>query len=232
VKQLEAGMLPVPGTGVLMQKTEFTVGEWKLYLAAQGLPPWEPTEKKVERIVKMPKSRLRLDPFTQTDGHPLVFVCWDQARDLCRWLTKETGNEWRLPREQEWLAALGDELAVWYSKDGSAEANIYGVKTEANEKDRVAFKKTEVGIAGVYGTMPVASFKPNALGFYDLGGNVWEFMWDGALKPGNHVARGGGWRVSCWKVSTVRGEADYTQSETYGGADMGFRLVLKKRQGR
>ncbi len=231
VKQLEAGMLPVPGTGVLMQKTEFTVGEWKLYLAAQGLPPWEPTEKKVERIVKMPKSRLRLDPFTQTDEHPLVFVSWDQARDLCRWLTKETGNEWRLPREQEWLAALGDQLAVGYSKDGFAEGNIYDVKPEAGERDRLAFKKTDVGIAGVYGTMRVGAFKPNALGFYDLGGNVWEFMWDGASKPGNHVARGGGWRVSCGKLSTMRGDVDYTSSDTYGGADMGFRLVVKKRQG-
>jgi tetratricopeptide (TPR) repeat protein len=32
VKRLEAKLLPVPGTEALLSKTEFTVGEWKLYL--------------------------------------------------------------------------------------------------------------------------------------------------------------------------------------------------------
>ena len=34
----------------------------------------------------------------------------------------------------------------------------------------------------------------NVLGFYDLGGNAREWMWDGLdEKTGNRVIRGGGW---------------------------------------
>ena len=40
VKRLEAKLQPVPGTQILMSRTEFTVGEWKLYLSSGGLPEW------------------------------------------------------------------------------------------------------------------------------------------------------------------------------------------------
>jgi tetratricopeptide (TPR) repeat protein len=55
IKRLEAKMLPVPGTEILLSKTEFTVGEWKLYVRAEGLPEWQ-----------APKE------FLQTDEHPVV----------------------------------------------------------------------------------------------------------------------------------------------------------------
>ena len=46
------------------------------------------------------------------------------------------------------------------------------------------------------GTAPVGSFKLNALGFYDLGGNVTEWMLDGFDRKdpkANRVLRGGCW---------------------------------------
>ncbi len=228
IKQLNAELLSVPGTQVMMQKTEFTVGEWKLYVAAQGLPAWEGPETKIRTLVAKQDMRFNIDPFSQTDDHPLVFVSWDQARDLCRWLTKETGREWRLPREQEWLAAIADQVSVGISKDGQPQGNVYLGQERSAKKGLPSAKAAQVGIAGVYGTMPVGSFKANVLGFHDLGGNVWEFMWDGALEPGKHVLRGGGWRVSCEKVASLRGEVDYTHADSSGGADIGFRLVMKK----
>ena len=41
VRRVEEKLLPVPGTNVLMSKTELTVGEWKLYARAAGLPEWQ-----------------------------------------------------------------------------------------------------------------------------------------------------------------------------------------------
>jgi hypothetical protein len=67
VKRLETTLLPVPGTEALLSKTEFTVGEWKLYLKAEGLPYWQSPGK----------GRIR------TDEHPVVFVSWNQAVQMC-----------------------------------------------------------------------------------------------------------------------------------------------------
>jgi tetratricopeptide (TPR) repeat protein len=72
VKRLEAKLLPVPGTEVLLSKTEFTVGEWKLYLKAEGL----------RHLQQPPKN------WEQTDEHPVVFASWNQAVELCEWLSK------------------------------------------------------------------------------------------------------------------------------------------------
>ena len=97
VSRLETKLLPVPGTEILMSKTEMTVGEWKLYLKAEGLPEWQQPEK----------------DWTQTDEHPVVNISWNQAKKLCDWLSEKTGKEWRLPTNAEWDAAVGKTTYPW-----------------------------------------------------------------------------------------------------------------------
>jgi tetratricopeptide (TPR) repeat protein len=97
VRRLEAKMLPVPGTKILLSKTEFTVGEWKLYLKAEGLPDW-----------KQPSTE-----FEQNDEHPVLMVSWNDAKQFCEWLSKVTGKEWRLPTNAEWEAAVGTTKYPW-----------------------------------------------------------------------------------------------------------------------
>ena len=168
VKRLEAKLLPVPGTEVLLSKTEFTVGEWKLYLKAEGLPDWQQPEK----------------DWVQTDEHPVVMISWNNAKEFCDWLSAKTGREWRLPTNAEWEAAVGTSTYPWgdYFPPKWDDGNYAMLEDGTNDPQKV-------GVDGILGTAPVGSFKPNALGFYDLGGNAPEWIGD---RPGGYcVLRGG-----------------------------------------
>ena len=150
VKRLGAKLLPVPGTDVLMSKTEFTVGEWKLYLKAEGLPDW-----------RQPRPE-----WIQDDEHPVVSISWNRAKEFCEWLSANTGEEWRLPTNAEWDAAVGTAIYPWgdYYPPHWDDGNYGSVEG--------------AGVDGILGTAPVGSFRPNDLGFYDLGGNAAEWIWN------------------------------------------------------
>ena len=203
VRRLESKMLPVPGTRILLSKTEFTVGEWKLYLKAEGLPDW-----------KQPSTELE-----QNDEHPVANVSWNDLKKFCEWLSKVTGKEWRLPTNSEWEAAVGTSKYPWgdYYPPNWDDGN-YAVAEDG--KDDPA----KVGVDGIKGTAPVGSFKASVLGFYDLGGNVREWMWDGLdEKTGKRVIRGGCWHDSTWNC-TVAGS--YGTGPSYGYDGFGFRMAL------
>jgi serine/threonine protein kinase len=203
VERLQAKMLPVPGTGILLSKTEFTVGEWKLYLRAEGLPDWMQPSK----------------DFKQDDEHPLILVRWNEVKMFCEWLSEKTGKEWRLPTNAEWEAAVGATKYPWgddyppHWDDGNYAIGIDG-KSDPNK----------VGVDGIMGTAPVASFKANTLGFYDLGGNVSEWMWDGLdEKTGKRVIRGGNW-VDWTGNCTVANRSYYDPGSRY--YYFGFRVAV------
>jgi formylglycine-generating enzyme required for sulfatase activity len=168
VKRLEARLLPVLGTEVFLSKTEFTLGEWKLYLRAEGIPAWQRIEKGL----------------TVNDEHPVVRVSWHQAMQMCEWLRKMTGQEWRLPKNAEWEAAVGSLTYPWgeYFPPHWDDGN-YAILADGGDDPK------KIGVDGILGTAPVASFKPNALGFYDLGGNVTEWMLDGFDATGPKATR-------------------------------------------
>jgi tetratricopeptide (TPR) repeat protein len=203
VKQLEAKLLPVPGTKIRMSKTEMTVGEWKLYLKADGLPDWQQPGQNVE----------------QTDEHPVVNVSWNRAKEFCDWLSARTGKQWRLPTNAEWEAAVGPTKYPWgdYYPPHWDDGN-YAVGVDGKEDPQ------KVGVDGILGTAPVGSFKPNALGFYDLGGNVWEWMWDGQdEKTGNRVIRGGSWYNNAGYCAVGN---RFNNIPTNSNNNSGFRLAL------
>jgi formylglycine-generating enzyme required for sulfatase activity len=198
VRRLEAKMLPVPGTKILLSKTEFTVGEWKLYLKAEGLPDWTQPSK----------------DFEQNDEHPVVGVSWNDLKKFCEWVSTATGKEWRLPTNQEWEAAVGTSKYPWgdYYPPNWDDGN-YAVAEDG--KDDPA----KVGVDGIKGTAPVGSFKASVLGFYDLGGNVWEWMWDGLdEKTGTRVVRGGSWDryTEYCKVANRNNRYSEARGNSYG----------------
>ena len=108
------------------------------------------------------------------ENHPVVHVTHKDAAEYCTWVGK------RLPGEREWEAASratrwgpsNRTLYAWGDDDdwsvASKHANLWGAG---------AFPDTNDAIDGWRGTSPVTHYPPqNAYGFYDLTGNVWEWM--------------------------------------------------------
>jgi len=125
----------------------------------------------------------------QLERQVVVQVTWEKAREFCQWLSSKTGKEWRLPTNAEWDAAVGNSTYPWgdYFPPHWDDGN-YSVLEDGKDDPK------GLGGDGILGTAPVGSFKPNVLGFYDLGGNVWEWTWDGPNKDGRCALRGAGWR--------------------------------------
>ena len=206
IRRLEAKTVPVPKTKIKLSRTEFTVGEWKLYLKASGRGQWKPHQQINE-----------LHNFAQTDEHPVCEVTWHQAKACCDWLSTQTGKTWRLPTDAEWSAAVGDSLYPWGKtfppewRDGNYSALQTGV--EDREK---------IGSDGIRGTAPVGSFRPNSLGFYDLGGNVQEWVGDG-FQNGMRTLRGCDW----WKGEEplLRSAHRYHHGSEAERSGVGFRIA-------
>ena len=63
------------------------------------------------------------DPgFEQGDGHPAVCVSWEDAQAYARWLSEQTGQDYRLASEAEWeYAARGGTQGRWYWGNDTGE---------------------------------------------------------------------------------------------------------------
>jgi formylglycine-generating enzyme required for sulfatase activity len=192
--------------------------------------------------------------FTQEPDHPVVNVTREDAREFCKWLTLRErkheritrSHEYRLPTDLEWslMAGLVEEEGIspgW--RDARKQPVFpwgenwpYGERVgnfadlSAASQPGVAAERTIAGYDdGFPHTAPVGSFPSNALGIYDLSGNVQEWVEDEYSRLGTNVLgvlRGGGW-------NTYQIEQLYTGSRNavppdYRDVFYGFRVVLAK----
>ena len=110
----------------------------------------------------------RYDPDDEGWGRgnrPVVHVSWEDAQAYVRWLSQETGEQYRLPSEAEWeyAARAGSQTRyAWGDEIGRDRANCDGCGSRWDADS----------------TAPVGSFAPNAFGLHDLHGNVWEWVED------------------------------------------------------
>ena len=161
--------------------------------------------------------------FRQGDDHPVVCVDWDDARAYVSWLSRETGQGYRLLSESEWeyVARSGTSTRYWWG-DGIGRNRANCVRC-GSRWDRTA---------------PVGSFSANGFGLHDVHGNVWEWVEDcwngsyaGAPRDGSawesgdcsaRVLRGGSWVNGPGLLrSAIRGR-DGTDDR---GSYFGFRVA-------
>ena len=149
--------------------------------------------------------------FAQGSGHPVVCVSWNDAQAYVRWLSRETGESYRLPSESEWeYAARGATTTRWHWGDApSSQCGHANGADAAAKRSYSDFDEAAACDDGAMHTAVVGSYSVNTFGLFDMSGNVWEWVEDcwnqdyaGAPSDGTawrssdcgrRVLRGGSW---------------------------------------
>ena len=192
--------------------------------------------------------------FKQDASHPVVCVSWKDAQAYARWLSKKTGESYRLPSEAEWeYAARAGTNAATYWGDAAIDTCRYSnsVQPISTMVERVlhsAKAANEVDTESAQcvddhdRTSPVGAYLPNRFGLYDMLGNAWEWTAD-CWNSSYHGAPidGSAWQSGECQVRAIRGGsyADLLRPgrsalrkflpESDRTADLGFRVVRSMR---
>jgi formylglycine-generating enzyme required for sulfatase activity len=191
-----------------LARTETTVAEWNLCVAAKACPAL---------------------PGAASQRTPAVNVSWADVQGYLVFLSKKTGKTYRLPSVAEWeyAARAGGEDPLSFGKSVSAgEASFDGSLPWRGEAGPI-----------LRGPKRVASYEPNAFGLYDMHGNVWEWTadcWspghsgaptDGSARGGGcaqRVLKGGAWNTGGWRLRAAHRIGKNAAAREF---DNGFRVA-------
>ena len=128
---------------------------------------------------------------------PVMNVSWEDAQAYVQWLSRETGQRYRLLTEAEWeyVARAGTTTGRYW---GQTEAGQCRYANGGN-----AFAPCPDGHRF---TAPVGSFQPNAFGLYDVLGNVLE--WTEDCRNGDYSGaptNGSAWQAGDCSLRVLRG---------------------------
>jgi formylglycine-generating enzyme required for sulfatase activity len=213
---------------------EVTIGEYQFFMeetgrtAAKGCEVWNKGSWE-----KADNKDWRDPGFPQEHRSPVVCVSWPEAEAYAAWLSKRTGEPYRLPSEAEWeyAARAGTATRFWWGDhlaDGKANCLNCGRLWDADKP------------------APAGRFVPNFFGLHDMNGNVWEWVGDcwhnsyagapgngeawteqggEAAEPGDcsrRVQRGGAWLE---RDDTVRSANRLQDNPDNRKSSVGFRVA-------
>jgi serine/threonine protein kinase/formylglycine-generating enzyme required for sulfatase activity len=178
-------------------------------------------------------------PCGDQDDHPVVGVTWEEAVKFCEWLSKKDGQTYRLPTDEEWSIAVGlggkekhgpgitlkmldgkiGEIFAWegsFPPKNQDEAGNYADESWHEKLPKLSWMREYND--GYATTAPAMRYKPNKLGLFDMGGNVWEWV-EEWYEPGHmRGLRSGSFMHGASNASDRRGGVS--------NCDIGFRVVL------
>ena len=164
---------------------EVTFAQWDACVAGGGCGGYRPDDKSWGRGYR-----------------PVINVSWEDAQAFVSWLSRYTGENYRLLSETEW---------EYVARAGTETAYSMGDTIRRNQANCSGSRIWRAGICRDRwdSPAPVGSFQANEFGVYDMHGNVWEWVedcWndsyagapsnDSAWLSGDcslRVFRGGGW---------------------------------------
>ena len=157
---------------------EVTRGEFRRFVAATGHATGGSCATLEDGEWEIPDGPGWLSPgFAQTDGHPAVCVGWEDARAYTAWLSRETGQAYRLPSESEWeYAARAGSSAKYHF--GSSGSDLCRYANHADASTTFDWRNTSCSDGVGETTAPAGTFEANGFGLHDMHGNVWEWVAD------------------------------------------------------
>lgn len=205
-----------------MGKYEVTIDQYRQYLQATGNTggvDWDDDDCPLRNNSSYSLSG---NKFGDDDNKPMVEVSWEGARDMARWLSRNSRGEYRLPTEAEWeyAARSGGKREKYSGGNNVDEVAWY----DGNSNDR---------------THRVGTKAANGLGLHDMSGNVYEWCSDrydsdyygtsprnnpeGPSSGSDRVFRGGGWDGDSRIVRSAYRNWYWPDGTNDG---LGFRLVF------
>lgn len=183
----EPVMIRIPGKNYELGKYEVTQAEWR---SVMGKNP---------------------SAFSGCgDSCPVEQVSWNDIQEFLAKLNRQTGRQYRLPTESEWLyACRGGEGGFFFAADYCGGDDIESVAWYSGNSSGT--------------THPVGKKRANGYGLFDMSGNVWEWMQD--TYDSEHdwrMLRGGSWSVG---PSEVRATRRYKFEPEFRFHSIGFRLA-------
>lgn len=193
-----------------LAQAEVTFDDWERCVAAGGCDGYLPDDAGWGR-----------------GDRPVFNISYEDAQRYVQWLVGSTGRAYRLPTDTEWSQAAAAGATAW--TDGGQTMCDF-----ANGAAHRLFGGLSCDDGQVIGTRAVRSYRHDAIGVFDMAGNVWEWV-DGcangvAVEVGARcprILRGGSWESGAGALGP---EGRRIAPSGFRSSTAGFRIAMDWRR--